>query len=82
MTKDELRRIALECGFSAGRIGTSTEKIYKTYNGEWVNVTEDLCRFAEKIAAAERETCAHVCEGRFGFVGEVLAERIRARGTT
>lgn len=55
MTKDEVRRIALECGFSAGRPGTSAEKIYKTYNGEWVNVTEYLCRFAEKIMAAERQ---------------------------
>jgi hypothetical protein len=39
--------------------------------------------FAALVAAAEREECAKLCEGR-GMVkgGEVFASRIRARGTT
>ena len=40
-------------------------------------------RFANLVAAAEREACAKVCEER-GMVkgGEVFALRIRSRGTT
>lgn len=54
MTRDEIKTLALECGFSDGPSDTSSGKIFKTYNGQWVNVTENLYRFAEKVAAAER----------------------------
>ena len=46
-------------------------------------VQPELERFANLVAAAEREACAKVCEER-GMVkgGEVFSARIRARGTT
>ena len=46
-------------------------------------VQPELERFANLVAAAEREACAKVCEER-GMVkgGEVFASRIRLRGTT
>ena len=46
-------------------------------------VQPELERFANLVAAAEREACAKVCEER-GMVkgGEVFASRIRSRGTT
>lgn len=46
-------------------------------------VQPELERFANLVAAAEREACAKVCEER-GMVkgGEVFSARIRSRGTT
>ena len=47
-------------------------------------VQPELERFATLVAAAEREACAKVCEGRLqeGLNFEGCATAIRARGTT
>ena len=61
--------------------------MYEKANGwcptEWDETVKDLERFAELVAAAEREVCAQIC----GEVGEHpsltprhCAEAIRARG--
>ena len=76
MTKDEIIRMARKAG------GADISS-----NGwtSWVGTqsTEFLERFANLVAAQEREACAKVCEER-GMVkgGEVFSARIRARGTT
>lgn len=80
MTREDIIRMAREAG-----IGQT---------GPWFNcVEEELERFANLVAAAEREACAKVCEelrddwlrgrGRYEFMGEgadYCAEAIRARG--
>ncbi len=71
MTRDEITNIALECGFQ-----------FKELDDGTMGLRPYVYEFAEKIMAAEREACAKVCYGRFGFAGAVLAESIRARGTT
>ena len=45
------------------------------------NTTEQMLAWGKACAAAEREACAKLCEGR-GMVkgGEVFATRIRMRG--
>lgn len=68
MTKDEVTRIALECGF----------KLREQAPGR-MDLNPYVYDFANRLIAAEREACAKVCYGRFGFVGDVLAEIIRAR---
>lgn len=72
MTKqNEIARIALGCGFELKELDDGT-----------MGLRPYVYEFAEKIMAAEREACAKVCYERFGFVGDVLAEIIRARGAT
>ena len=39
-------------------------------------------RFANLVAAAEREACAKVCEAQGEYGDEQYANAIRARGTT
>jgi len=51
--------------------------------GNW----KDLEKFAELVAAQEREACAKVCESYlsespYSWGGTTMAEAIRARGTT
>ena len=53
--------------------------------GEWWDMdVASLERFAELVAAHEREACAKVCDEGIGtrFQGDVYAYAIRARGTT
>ena len=71
MTKDDIIRWAREAGLHL-YVNSLTEEPYAL-------VVE---RFANLVAAAEREACAKVCEER-GMVkgGEVFASRIRARTT-
>jgi hypothetical protein len=66
MTRDDIIRLAREV-WSAGDV----------YIGP---STESLERFAELVAAAEREACAKVCEGLSLKGREVFADAIRARG--
>ena len=73
MTKDDIIRMAREVGgVDISRNGWTS----------WVGTqsTEFLERFANLVAAAEREECAKLCEER-GMVkgGEVFASRIRSR---
>ena len=80
--KDEIIRMAREAGFL---IDTHAQKyqpncILSTHG----LIDENLQRFAALVAAAEREACAKVCEGRLqeGLNFEGCATAIRARGTT
>ena len=46
---------------------------------------QDLKRFAELVAAHEREECAKISDcvdGYNRFVNQLISKRIRARGTT
>ena len=79
MTKDEIIRMAREAGF---------EKVVAIHPDGAKTVTvapiPELLAFANLVAAAEREACAKVCEGRLqeGLNFEGCATAIRARGTT
>ena len=42
--------------------------------------THEVEEFAERIAAAEREACAKVCERHADPSSGIMAEAIRARG--
>jgi len=71
MTKDDIIKMARETGmelYGHGRDQTNFQFI--------------LCRFANAIAAAEREACADVCDQHFSVEGiaERCAAAIRARG--
>ena len=71
MIKDDIIRMAHKAG------GYTTER----YPDEWRLDVDDLDRFANLVAAAEREACAKVCE----WVGQDknhigIAAAIRARG--
>ena len=48
MTRDEIMRLLQECGF-----GTLLDHPI---------MTENMMRFGSRVAAAEREACAKVCE--------------------
>ena len=78
MTKDDIIKLAREAGFL---IDTHAQKyqpncILSTYG----LIDENLQRFANLVAAAEREACAKVCEEH--TIPSELANAIRARGTT
>lgn len=55
-----------------------------TNKGVWIAHTEDLERFAELVAAAEREACAKLCEPQEAHDDPLtaynIAQLIRARG--
>ena len=57
MTRDDIIRLAQECGF--GRILMETENIPRTWVGEDLHRLE---RFAALVAAAERQACAELVE--------------------
>ena len=76
MTKDDIIRMAREAGLHL-YVNNLTEEPYAL-------VVE---RFANLVAAHEREACAKVCESEWSNVaeemyGKELAAAIRARGTT
>jgi hypothetical protein len=78
MTRDDIIRMAKEASFHCGP--------NEVYVGGY-NSTEDLERFANLVAAAEREACAKVCEemviegDTYGMLyAQVCAESIKARG--
>lgn len=72
MTKDDIIEMAHKAG------GYTTDR----YPDEWRLDVDDLYRFADLVAAAEREACAKVCEewGAFNKIAAECAEAIRARG--
>jgi hypothetical protein len=73
MTQDEIIEMVREAGGSdVGGHGWTT----------WVGTqsTEFLERFANLVAAKEREACAKVIDGWADYDVEGLAEAIRARG--
>ena len=71
MTKDDIIRMAREVGFKTPDSLFPDTYICKEFHLE---------RFAQLVAAAEREACAKVCEYAPEPDGYDLAERIRARG--
>ena len=80
MTKDDIIRMAREAGFL---IDTHSQKyqpncILSTHG----LIDENLQRFVNLVAAAEREECAKIADGWPDYDVQGLAEAIRARGTT
>lgn len=73
MTQDEIIRMARDAGFPFNKYGL----LQGDDDGE-IDITDMLVRFAELVAAAEREKCAAMVEP----LDESLAEAIRARGNT
>ena len=84
MTKDDIIKLAREAGFL---IDTHAQKyqpncILSTHG----LIDENLQRFANLVAAAEREACAKLCDDLDddivdGLAGWQYGEAIRARGT-
>ena len=59
-------------------------RMYEKANGwsptEWDETVKDLERFAELVAAAEREECAKIAEEPWKRHPREIGEAIRARG--
>ena len=85
MTKDDIMKLALESGFA---------KILDEHASEYRDFTfklsqdqyPELGRFANLVAAHEREACAKLCDDLDddivdGLAGWQYGEAIRARGT-
>ena len=73
MTKDEIIRMAKECGVHE----------YGPLTRNWSFELSQFERFAALVAAAEREACAKVCEQddfQIYETAERCAAAIRARG--
>lgn len=76
MTTDDIIRMAWEAGLERE----------DDDSGEWSVYDDELLKFARKIAAAEREACAQVCEANshpcseFIDQASICAAAIRARG--
>jgi len=69
MTKDDIIKLAREAGAAYDEGLTYFEE-------------SDLHRFANLVAAAEREECANLCEQWNASHPNALAAAIRARGNT
>ena len=74
MNQDEIIRMARKAGFE---IGSVTNAIYAQTSCEM-----ELTRFAELVAAAEREACAKAVEDMVHGNVKTCAAAIRARGNT
>jgi len=74
MTRDDIIRMSQEADYYADNI------LYKgEFHLNWYDVRDQ--RFAELVAAAEREVCAKVCEAYIAEgIGREMASAIRARG--
>ena len=72
MNQDEIVRMARKAGFE---IGSVTNAIYAPTSCEM-----ELTRFAELVAAAEREACAKAVEDMVHGNVKTCAAAIRARG--
>lgn len=78
MNREDIIRMAWKAGF---------ERLGHTGN-DWVCYPEDIERFAELVASAEREACAKVCEEQAKEYASMAAWKlcnecanaIRARG--
>jgi hypothetical protein len=87
LNKDDIIRMAAKSGMHFYQFGWTTGDDPNNLYPECV-YTENLEKFAELVAAAEREVCAKVCEveaeGLIGMAYEGIAlgcaESIRARG--
>lgn len=75
MNSEDIIRMAREAGMiGTGDAGNELERLYREA------ILDALPRFANLVAAAEREECAKVCENDCGNGALNLAEAIRARG--
>lgn len=70
MNREEIIELAREAGISVFEDNTFADDMY-------ISV---LYRFANLVAAAEREACAKICDGWTHADGDQCAEAIRARG--
>lgn len=70
MTKNEITRIALECGFT----------LREQPDGN-MDLNPYVYEFAKRLVEAEREACAKVCEDNESIWAAICAKDIRARGT-
>jgi hypothetical protein len=71
MNRDDIIRMAIQAG--------AEQKMH----GYWSFLQDDIERFAELVAAAEREACAKAVEGYCGAwddQGYALTQIIRTRG--
>ena len=60
MTREEIIAMAREAGFIDSN--AHSDIIVRHSNGSWVSVHDILERFAELVAAKEREECAVLCD--------------------
>ena len=83
MTRDDIIRMAADAGFEISKSGMP---IVRHSSGAWVGVADRIERFANLVAAAEREACAVAVETQDTYgdpVGgwfDILATKIRQRG--
>ena len=79
MDRELIIRLAREAGLKLFNDGWTSSD-----NGDAV-AEENLERFAELVAAHEREACAKVCDeyndGRYANTADLCAAAIRSRGT-
>jgi hypothetical protein len=80
MTRDEIIKLAIDAGLYSGNPRTP---------GTEAMIAKRLQRFAELVAAAEREECARVCQdvvesgmygGRQQYAAAACRDEILARG--
>ncbi len=88
MNHDDVIRLAKEAGLYVGKNASGVTLVGHKYQrfdntGMLVHMdVNDMARFAELVAAAERETCAKVADEHwvFGMSSSYIADAIRARG--
>jgi len=90
MTRDEIIRMAREAGFDVETIEEQDEVLeresdYYTRHPDigYMVQTHTVERFADLVAAAERDACAAMCEqlGVEGYGTLAIAAAIRQRGS-
>jgi hypothetical protein len=84
MTRDDIIRMAAKSGMHFYQFGWTTGDDKENLYPECV-YTENLERFADLVAAAEREACAKLCEdlwskGGWDYNAGYAADKILARG--
>jgi hypothetical protein len=88
--REDVIRLAREAGFNVKHLYGEDEVCEQEYEywrenpdiGQDV-ITHTVERFADLVAAAEREACAKVCEAYIAeMIGREMATAIRARGET
>ena len=73
MTKDDIIKLAQKAGFVEYELDDGTTNAFDVR----------YARFANLVAAAEREACAKLCESHVRYPSRLyFADAIRARGTT
>jgi hypothetical protein len=83
MIKDDIIRMAKEAGFDEweSHCLSGNSELDRTFAVGEYPCGEEVFKFAELIAAAEREECAKLCEKADRYRGDYFAAQIRARIT-